>query len=65
LQTAEKILNAFEVKVPRKLCGPVLGNGQWWSRYDHEIYILSKEVELTRNIRLTRLGGWAGLVLKV
>jgi hypothetical protein len=31
-QTAEKMLNACEGKVLRKLCGPVLGNGQWQSR---------------------------------
>jgi hypothetical protein len=35
-QTAEKMLNAFDRKVPRKICGAVIVNGQWRNRYKHE-----------------------------
>ena len=48
-QIAEKMFNAFDRKVLRKICGPVLVNGEWWNRYNHEIYNLYKEMELTRN----------------
>jgi len=39
LQIAEKMLNVFDRKVLRKIYGPVLVNGQWQNRYNHEIYI--------------------------
>jgi hypothetical protein len=42
-QIAEKMLNAFDRKVLRKICG------QWRNRYNHEIYNLYKKMELTRN----------------
>ena len=48
-EIAEKMLNAFDRKVLRKIYGPVLVNGQWRNRYNHEIYNLYKEIELTRN----------------
>jgi hypothetical protein len=48
LQIAKKMLNAFDRKVLRKIYGPVLVNGQWQNRYNHKIYNLYKEMELTR-----------------
>jgi len=48
LKIAEKMLNAFDRKVLRKIYGPVLVNGHWQNRYNHEIYSLHKEMELTR-----------------
>jgi hypothetical protein len=50
-----KILNAFERKVLRKICGPVLVSGQWRNKYKHESYKFYKEMELVRNIKLRRL----------
>jgi len=40
----------------------VLVNGQWQNRYNHEIFKLYKEMELTRNISYRRLQ-WVGLVM--
>lgn len=53
-QTAEKMTSAFERKVLRKICGPVLVNGQWQNGYKYDIYKLKREMEQTRNIRLRR-----------
>jgi hypothetical protein len=49
------MLNAFERKVLRKICGAVLVNGQWRNGYKHESYKSYKEMEIVRNIRLRRL----------
>jgi len=49
------LLNAFEKKVITKIYGPVLVNGQWQNRYNHEIFKLNKETGLNRNIRYRRL----------
>jgi hypothetical protein len=46
--------SAFERKVLRKICGPVLVSGQWQNRYKHDIYKLKREMEQTRNIILRR-----------
>jgi hypothetical protein len=48
-QIAEKMLKAFDREVLRKIYGPMLVNGQRRNRYNHEIYNLYKEMELTRN----------------
>ena len=61
-ETAEKMLNAFERKVLRKIYGPLLVNGQLQNKYNHEIHKLYKEMELTRNIRLRKLQ-WMGHVM--
>jgi hypothetical protein len=39
-QTVEKMLNVSEKKVLKKVYGPVFVNGQWRSKYNHEIYKL-------------------------
>jgi hypothetical protein len=54
-QTAEKVLNASERKVLRKMYGPVLVNGQRRNRQNHEICKLYKETEMNKNIRLSWL----------
>jgi hypothetical protein len=56
------VLNVSDRKVLRKIYGPVLANGQWRNRYNHEIYKIYKENELTRNIRLRRFQ-WVGHVM--
>jgi len=60
----EKILNAFDRKVLRKIYAPVLDNGQWQKRCNYEMYRLYKEMELTRNIRL-RILQWVGRVRRM
>jgi hypothetical protein len=56
------VINIFERKVLRKIYGPVLVNGQWRNRQNHEIYKFHKGNELTRNIRLRRFQ-WVGHVM--
>ena len=51
----KKMPSAFERKVLRKICGPLLVSGQWQNGYKHDIYKLKREMEQTRNIRLRRL----------
>jgi hypothetical protein len=63
-QTEEKMFDAFNGKVLRKIYGPEWVNGQWRNRYNHEIRNLYKEVELTRNIRLRRVQ-WVGHVIRL
>jgi hypothetical protein len=63
-QTAEKMLNAFERKVLRKIYGPVLVHEEWLDRENYEIYKLYKEMELIRNIRLRRLH-WVSRVMRM
>jgi hypothetical protein len=53
-QIAEKLLNAMNRKVLRKIYGPVLANGQQQNRYSHETYNLYKEMELTRNLWIVK-----------
>ena len=64
LQPSEKILNAFERKVVKKIYGRVLVNGQWQNRHNNEICNLDKDMEVTRNIRLRRLK-WVGHVMRL
>jgi hypothetical protein len=54
LQTAEKMPSAFERKFLRKTYGPLLVNGRWQNRYKHDIYKLKREMEQTKNVRLSR-----------
>jgi hypothetical protein len=64
-QTAEEMLNAFERKVLRKIYGLGLDNGQWRNkRYNHKVYNLYKETDLTKNFRLRRLQ-WMGHVTRM
>ena len=50
------MLKASQRKVLNKIYEPVLDNGQWRNRYNHEIYNLCKEMELTK-IEKTPVGG--------
>jgi hypothetical protein len=48
----------------RKMYRPIFVNGQWQNRYNHDVYNLYKERELTRNIRLGRFQ-WVGHVIRM
>ena len=63
-QIAEKVLNALERKVLRKIYGPVLANGQRRKSYNNKISNFYKEMEITWNIILRTLQ-WVGHVLKI
>lgn len=42
----------------------MLDNRQWQNRYNHELYNIHKETELTKNIKFRRLQ-WIGCVMKM
>ena len=63
-QTAGKVLKAFERKFLRKICGPLLVNGQRRYRYRSDICQSYKEMELTKNIILGRFQ-WVGHVMRM
>ena len=55
----EKMLDLFERKVLRMIYGPVCIEGEWRTRYNHELYLLYGEATVTRKIRTQRLS-WLG-----
>jgi hypothetical protein len=63
-QLDQYMVDGFERKVLRKICGPVQDKGTWRSKYNDELYTLFKEPKLTTAIRLTRLR-WAGHVQRM
>lgn len=53
-QIVEEMRNEFGRKILRKLYGCVLVNGQGRNRCNHDIFNFYKEMELARNVRLSR-----------
>ena len=51
----EQLLNVFERKVLRLIYGPVCREGEWRSRYNHELYALSRQQKVTDKIKVKRL----------
>ena len=49
----------FERKVLRTIYGPVCVDGEWRTRYNHELYSLYKYDQVTKKIRVQRLM-WLG-----
>ena len=55
----ERILDMFERKVLRTIYGPVWVDGEWRTRYNHELYSLYTDDQVTKKIRVQRLR-WLG-----
>ena len=55
----ERTLDIFERKVLRTIYGPVCVDGEWRTRYNHELYSLYKDDQVTKKIRVQRLR-WIG-----
>ena len=55
----ERMLDMFERKVLRTIYGPVCVDGEWRTRYNHELYSLYKDYQVTKKIRVQRLR-WLG-----
>ena len=55
----EQMLDLFERKVLRTIYGPVCVDGEWRTRYNHELYSLYKGDQVTKKIRVQRLR-WLG-----
>ena len=52
-----RILDMFERKVLRTIYGPVCVDGEWRTRYNHKLYSLYKDDQMTKKIRLNDSGG--------
>ena len=57
----ENALTRFELKVLRKVCGPVMDNGVWKIRYNSELYKFMGELGIVRFIKAQRIQ-WLGHV---
>ena len=60
-QASEKLVNAFERKVLRRILGPVKEGDRWRIRYNNELYSIFDDPEISTLIRLKKLE-WAGHV---
>jgi hypothetical protein len=57
----EMALAAFELKILRKIFGPVCINGSWRLHYNEELYSMYRSADVITHIKLKRLE-WAGHV---
>jgi hypothetical protein len=55
LQKNEIALNKFERKILRKIYGPVEENGIWRKRYNHELYNLYNDVEISKKAKISTM----------
>ena len=51
----ERMLDIFKMKVLRTIYGPVCVDGEWRLRYNHELYSMYKDDQVTKKIRVQRL----------
>ena len=63
-QASEILLDRFERKVLRRIFGAVRERDQWRIRYNHELYQLYDELEVSKIVKLQRLQ-WAGHVQRM
>jgi hypothetical protein len=59
----ERLLSIFERRILRYICGPVEQNGTWRRRYNHDLYKLFNEPDITGYIKAKRLE-WAGHLIR-
>jgi hypothetical protein len=52
-------LNTFERKIFKKIYGPIQENGIWRKSYNHELYNLYNDVEISKKAKISRMK-WAG-----
>jgi hypothetical protein len=64
LPTPEQVLNMFERKILRRICGPTQEKGCWRPRWNNEIYSLYNEPNIVEDIKIRRLG-WAGHIIRM
>jgi len=63
-QTSEQMLNTFERKILRRICGLTHKGGCWCSRWNNELYSLYKELNIVEDIKIRRLE-WAGHIIRM
>jgi hypothetical protein len=56
------IINSYEMKILRRILGPINDNGTWRIRYNNEIYTLYGDPELSSTVIKLRRLKWAGYV---
>jgi hypothetical protein len=61
---SKEMLDAFERKILRRICGPKRVQGGWRMRYNTQIYDLYKEFNVSVFIKLRRLQ-WAGSMIRM
>ena len=54
-QTAEQMLNMFEMKILRRTYGPKQEGGRWLARWNSELYSLYNEPNIVEDIKIRRL----------
>jgi hypothetical protein len=59
----ERLLSTFERRILRYIFGPVEDIGTWRRRYNHELYKLFNEPDITGYIKAKRLE-WAGHLIR-
>jgi hypothetical protein len=58
------MLNTFERKILRRMYGPTQEEGCWCPRWHNELYSLYNEPDITKDIKIRRLG-WAGHIIRM
>jgi hypothetical protein len=58
------MVDVFERKIQRRICGPIKDIDQWWCRFNRELDGLFKGTRLSAVIRIARLR-WAGHVVRM
>ena len=63
-QTDETALGVFERKILRKIYGPIIENGEYRRRWNHELYELYPDIDVVRRVKIARLR-WLGHVSRM
>ena len=63
-QTDETALGVFERKILRKIYGPIIENGEYRRRWNHELYELYPDIDVVRRVKIDRLR-WLGHVSRM
>jgi hypothetical protein len=60
----EEKLRIFERRILRRIYGPTCENGVWRIKYNDELYILYKDLDIVRVIKVARIG-WLGHLVRM
>jgi hypothetical protein len=58
------MLQTFERKILRQICGPTQVEGRWCPRWNNELYKLYNDLNIVEDIKIRRLG-WAGHIRRM
>jgi hypothetical protein len=60
----ERSLGLFERRVLKCIFGEVQNKGTWRKRYNHELYKLFHEPDITKHIKIKKLS-WDGCIIRM